>query len=121
MLATYYTLSKVSAPNPEEMRQISREYMLMKPKKYSYSDNRNMQRRSQPQSSSWYKPRDAGHAQIVDRQIIMWRTARRINNKQGMKSLGYAPGEEDMSQMEEHEFYIGLIIKIGARCFFCNQ
>ena len=41
--------------------------------------------------------------------------------KQGMKSLGYAPDEEDMSQMEEHEFYSGLIIKIGASCFFCNQ
>ena len=41
--------------------------------------------------------------------------------KQGMKSFGYAPDEEDMSQMEEHEFYSGLIIKIGARCFFCNQ
>ena len=41
--------------------------------------------------------------------------------KQGMKSLGYAPDEEDMIQMEEHEFYSGLIIKIGARCFFCNQ
>ena len=26
-----------------------------------------------------------------------------------------------MSQMEEDEFYSGLIIKIGARCFFCNQ
>ena len=26
-----------------------------------------------------------------------------------------------MSQMEEHECYSGLIIKIGARCFFCNQ
>ena len=38
-----------------------------------------------------------------------------------MKSLGYAPDEEDMSQMEEHEFYSGLIIKIDARCFFCNQ
>ena len=41
--------------------------------------------------------------------------------KQGLKSLGYAPNEEDMSQMEDHEFYSGLIIKIGARCFFCNQ
>ena len=38
-----------------------------------------------------------------------------------MKSLGYAPDEEDMSQMEEHEYYSGLIIKIGARCFFCIQ
>ena len=28
---------------------------------------------------------------------------------------------EDMSQTEEHEFYSGLIIKTGARCFFCNQ
>ena len=43
MLATYYTLSKDNAPTPEEMRQKSREYMLMKPKKYSYSENRNMQ------------------------------------------------------------------------------
>ena len=38
-----------------------------------------------------------------------------------MKSLGYTPDEEDMSQMEEQNFYSGLIIKIGARCFFCNQ
>ena len=37
MLATYYTLSKDSAPTPEEMRQKSREYMLMKPKKYSHT------------------------------------------------------------------------------------
>ena len=43
MLATYYTLSKDSAPTPEEMRQKSREYVLMKPKKDSYSDNRNTQ------------------------------------------------------------------------------
>ena len=41
--------------------------------------------------------------------------------KQGMKTLGYALEEEDMNQTEEHEFYSGLIIKIGARCFFCNQ
>ena len=31
--------------------------------------------------------------------------------KQGMKSLGYAPDEEDMSQTEEKEYYSGLIIK----------
>ena len=75
MLATYYTLSKDSAPTPEEMRQKSREYMLMRPKKYSYSDNRNTQ---------------GG-----------------INHK----------GRHGTSP----EFYSGLIIKIGARCFFCNQ
>ena len=35
--------------------------------------------------------------------------------------MGFAPEEEDMNQIQEHEFYSGLIIKIGARCFFCNQ
>ena len=35
--------------------------------------------------------------------------------------LGYAPDEEDMIQMEGHESYSGLIIKICAMCFFCNQ
>ena len=123
MLATYYTLSKDSAPTPEEMRQKSREYMLIKPKKYSYSDNRNTQKGNQPQRSSWYKPKDdmdkrrscanCGSADHHAADCTIY--------KQGMKSLGYAPDEEDMSQMEEHEFYSGLIIKIGARCFFCNQ
>ena len=41
--------------------------------------------------------------------------------KQGMKKLGYAPEEEDMSQTEQHEFYSGLIINISARGFFCKQ
>ena len=56
ILATYYTLSKDTAPIPEEMRQKSREYMLMKPKKYSYSEGRKMHGGSQPQRLSWYKP-----------------------------------------------------------------
>ena len=123
MLATYYTLSKDSAPTPEEMRQKSREYILMKPKKYSYSENRNTQGGSQPQRSSWYKPRDdmdkrrsCANCGSADHHVADCTTY-----KQGMKSLGYAPDEEDMSQMEEHEYYSGLIIKIGARCFFCNQ
>ena len=123
MLATYYTLSKDSAPAPEETRQKSREYMLTKPKKYSYSDNRNMQGGSQPRRSSWYKPRDdrdkrrsCANCGSADHHVADCTTY-----KQGMKSLGYALNEEDMSQMEEHEFYSGLIIKIGARCFFCNQ
>ena len=123
MLATYYTLSKDKAPTPEEMRQKSREYMLMKPKKFSYSENRNTQGGSQPQRSSWYKPRDdmdkrrsCANCGSADHHVADCTTY-----KQGMKSLGYAPDEEDMSQMEEHEYYSGLIIKIGARCFFCNQ
>ena len=122
MLATYYTLSKDNAPTPEEMRQKSIEYMLMKPKKYSYQEIRNMQGGSQPQRSSWYKPRDDmdkrrsfANCASADHQLDC------TTYKQGMKSLGYAPDEGDMSQTEEHEFYSGLIIKIGARCFFCNQ
>ena len=123
MLATYYTLLKDSAPTPEEMRQKSREYMLMKPKKYSYSENRNTHGGGQPQRSSWYKPRDdmdkrrsCANCGSADHHVADCTTY-----KQGMKSLGYAPDEEDKSQMEEHEYYSGLIIKIGARCFFCNQ
>ena len=41
--------------------------------------------------------------------------------KQGMKSLCFAPDEYDRNQIEEHEFYSGMIIKIGARCFFSSQ
>ena len=94
----------------------------MKPKKYSFSENRNMQGGSQQQRSSWYKPRDdldkrrCANCGSADYHVVDCTTY-----KQGMKSLGYAPEEEDMSQTEEHEFYSGLIIKIGARCFFCNQ
>ena len=123
MLATYYTLSKDNAPTPEEMRQKSREHMLMKPKKYTNSENRNMHGGSQPQRSSWYKPRDGMYKRrscakcgSADHHVADCTTY-----KQGMKSLGYAPDEEDMSQTEEHEVYSGLIIKIGARCFLCNQ
>ena len=124
MSATYYTLSKVSAPTPEEMRQKPREFMLMNPKKHSYSDNRNMQGWNQPQRSSWYNPRDdmdkrrsCANCGSGDHHVADCTTY-----KQGMKSLGYAADEEDMSQMKEHdEFYSGLVIKIGARCFFCNQ
>ena len=95
----------------------------MKPKKYSYSDSRNTQGGNQPQMSSWYKPRDdmdkrrsCANCGSADHHVADCTTY-----KQGMMSLGYAPDEEDMSQMEEHEFYSGLIIEIGARCFFCNQ
>ena len=96
MLATYYTLSKDNAPTPEEMRQKSREYLL-KPKKYPYSENRNMQGGSPPQRSSWYKPRDdmdkrrsCANCGSADHHVADCRTY-----KQGMKSLGYAPDEEE--------------------------
>ena len=82
-----------------------------------------MQGGSQPQSSSWYKPRDdvdkrrfyancgSAHHHVADCTTY----------KQGMQNLGLAPDEEDLSQAEEHEFFSGFIIKIGARCFFCTQ
>ena len=114
MLATYYTLSKDSAPTPEDMRQKSREYMLMKPKKYSYSNNRNKKEGSQAQRSSWYKPRDdmdkrrsCANCGSADHHVADCTTY-----KQDMKSLGYKPDEEDMSQMEEHKYYSGLIIHL---------
>ena len=79
MLATYYTLSKDKAPTPEEMRQKSKEYMLMKLKKYSFSEGRKMQgganyegRHGTSLEMTW---KNVGHAQIVDHRIIMWRIA----------------------------------------------
>ena len=112
MLATYYTLSKDNAPTPEDMTQKSREYMLMKPKKYSYPENRNMQ------GGGGVNHRGRHGTSLG---MIWTNVADCTTYKQGMRSLGYAPDEEDMSQTEELEFYSGLIIKIGARCFFCNQ
>ena len=96
--------------------------MLMKPKKYSLSEGRKMQGGSQPQRSSWYMPRDD-----IDkrRSCAHCESANHVADcttyRQGMKSLGYAPEEEDVKQTEENEFYSGLIIKIGARFFLCNQ
>ena len=82
-LATYYTLSKDNAPTPEEMRQKSREYMLMKPKKYSYPENRNMQggvnHRGRHGTSLEMIWTNASHAQIADQWIITWRIARRTS------------------------------------------
>ena len=83
MLATYYTLSKGSAPTPEEMRQKSREYMLMKPKKYSYIDNRNAQggvnhkgRHGTSREMTWT---NVDQAQTADQLIITWRIAQHTN------------------------------------------
>ena len=82
-----------------------------------------MQGGSQPQRSSWYKPRDdmdkrrsCTNCGSADHHVADCTTY-----KQLVKSMGYAPEQENLSQTEEHEFYSGLIIKIDARCFFCNQ
>ena len=80
MLATYYTLSKDNASTPEEMRQKSREYMVIKPKKNSYSENRNMQGGVNHRGCHGTSPEmiwtNEGQAQIVDQRIITWRIAR---------------------------------------------
>ena len=83
MLATYYTLSKDSAPTPEEMRQKSREYMLMKPKKYSYSENRNTQGEANPRGHHgtnlemiWTS---ADHARTAGQRTTTWLTAQHTN------------------------------------------
>ena len=41
--------------------------------------------------------------------------------KKDMKSLGYTRDEEVLSEVEEHEFYSGLIIKRGARFFLLSR
>ena len=41
--------------------------------------------------------------------------------KQRIKILGYTTDGDDVNQMDGHEIYSGLIIKIGARYFFCIQ
>ena len=79
ILATYYTLSKDSAPTPEEMRQKSREYMPLKSKKYTYSDNRNMQggtnhkgRYGTSLEMAWT---NIDYARTAGQLIITWRIA----------------------------------------------
>ena len=75
MLATYYTLSNHNAPTPEEFRQKSREYMLMKPKKYSYSENRNLGgvnhngRHGTSPEMTWT---NVDHVQSAGQLIITW-------------------------------------------------
>ena len=95
----------------------------MKSKKYSFSDSRKLQRGSQQQRSSCYKPkgdmdkrRSCANCGLEDHHVVDCPTY-----KQGVKTSGYTPDEEDKNQLEEHEIYSGLIIKIAARCFLCNQ
>ena len=76
MLATYYTLSKDNAPTPEEMRQKSREYMLMKPKRYSFSEIKKTCRgeandKGQHGTSLEMTWTNGGRMRIVARRITM--------------------------------------------------
>ena len=71
MLATYYTLLKDNATIPEEMRQKSREYMLMKPKKNSISGNWKGEANSKGHHSATQEMKwtSESHVQIVARLI----------------------------------------------------
>ena len=78
MLATYYTLSKDNAPTPEEMRQKLREYMLMKPKKYTQRagiHKGEANNKSRHGTSREMIGISVVHAQIADQRIITWRIA----------------------------------------------
>ena len=39
----------------------------------------------------------------------------------GLHDVQAGHEESGICRMEEHEYYSGLITKIGASCFFCNQ
>ena len=74
-LATYYTLSKDNAPTPEEMRQKSRENMLMKLKKTHFQttgickgEANSRGRHGTSQEMIWT---NENHVQIVATQITM--------------------------------------------------
>ena len=97
--------------------------MLMKPENSSFLDNQNLQAGSQQQRSTWYKPRDDmdKRRSCANFESANHHVADCTSYKQGMKSLHYAPDEDNTDRMEEHEFYSGLIIKVSARYFFCSQ
>ena len=87
MLATYYTLSKDSAPTPEEMRQKSREYILIS-REY-IPRNTHIQKTGTRKGEA--NPRghhgtnlemiwtSADHARTAGRQITTWLTAQHTN------------------------------------------
>ena len=125
LLATYYTISKDNAPNPEEMGEKSREYILMKPKKFSISDGRNLQGVSQQQRLTWYKPRDDMDKQqscvncgSADHYIADCSTKKTRDEKLGIYIIWRWHESDGRTCLQ---FYSGLIIKIGARWFFCSQ
>ena len=51
------------------------------------------------------KRRSCANCGSADPHVADWTTY-----KQGMKSLGYTPDEEDVCHVEEHEFYSGWTI-----------
>ena len=100
-----YTIEGCTNPSRDETK-VKRVH-INEPKKYSYSEGRNLQGGSQAQRSSRYKLRDdmdkrrfCANCGSADHHVAHCTTY-----KQGMKNLGYAPEEEDMNHTEEREFY----------------
>ena len=96
----------------------------MKPKNHPYSEGRNMHEASQPQRSSLYKPRDEMNKRrsFLNCGSADHHVADCTTYKQGMKSQGYAPDGEDMSQTEEYAQSASSVIKRAisvctVRCF----
>ena len=59
MLGTHFTRSLDQVPTPDDLRMMSREYLLIKPKKQNrYSNYGNYSGTNTGANSSWYRPRD---------------------------------------------------------------
>ena len=125
MLATHYTPLSTNAPTPEELRLMSKEYLLLKPPSRSgYYKNNNGNFNNEPanQGNNWYKPRDDmekrrsfANCSSKDHHVSACPTY-----KQGMKAIGFSLEDEDASELDHEDFMRGLIAKFGPRCFFCN-
>ena len=125
MLATHYTPLSTNAPTPEELRLMSKEYLLLKPPSRSgYYKNNNGNFNNEPanQGNNWYKPRDDmekrrsfANCSSTDHHVSACPTY-----KQGMKAIGFSLEDEDASELDHEDFMRGLIAKFGPRCFFCN-
>ena len=123
MTAIYHTLSKDNAPTPEKTRHKSGESLPVKSKRDSYSPGCNLQRGQQTSKASCHKPNDDRHKR---RSCVYCGSVNHISPdctlyRQGIKSLGFAPEEDDVNQMDEFGFYSGLNTKKGARYLFCSQ
>ena len=89
MLATYYILSKDNAPTPEEMRQKSREYMLITHTQKAGTckgEASHKFRHGTKLETTW---KNVGLAQVVDQRIIKWRIPRHTT---GHEELGIRTG-----------------------------
>ena len=127
MLATHFTLLLDQVPTPDDLRMKSREYLLIKPRAQNcYSNYGNYSGTNTGActgaNSSWYKPRDdmdkrrsCANCGSMDHHVSACSAY-----KQNMKAIGYFLEDADATDEDHEEYVRGLIMKYGARCFFCN-